>query len=63
VDPPVLKVAAKRGYRLDSTDPFDQTYIDEHRRGAACQLTELQLLDETPESLASLIDELHRHMS
>jgi hypothetical protein len=55
VDQKVIDAIERRGFRRDAVNPVSIRWLDEHGH----MLTELQLLDETPESIGSLIDWLH----
>ena len=55
VDPKVIEKIEQRGFRRDPNDPLATRWIDEHGH----VLTDLQLVDETPESVDEIIDWLH----
>ena len=60
VDQKVIAAIERRGYRripsdIPSNPSYTRWWIDEHGH----MLTELQLLDETPESIDELIDWFH----
>jgi hypothetical protein len=54
-DPKVILAIQRRGFRRDLADPSFNRWIDKHGH----VLSELQLLDETPESIVDLVAWFH----